>query len=426
MMKPGTPENEITAKNRRPSWPPIKKARKNGRPCWLVDARLNGKGPRYYCETLEEAKGKAHEANITRKNEGGSAIYNAELSAYGWNVSRAIEFALDHLRKSAKAKPLADAVADFTASKADKSDAYKRDLKGILDALKTALPTATTASVATAEINDFLAALHPVTANNRRRVLAVFFNWCVMQGLRTDNPAESAAVAKVTHGTPGILTPEELAAMLEAAEDCILPAIVLGAFAGLRQAEIARCDWRNVDLAEAVVTLDAGTTKTNSRRAVRLPAAAVAWLAGVAKKSGPVFVAGPEARAAWDLARMAAGFGPFQTSLMRVRQATAALTPKQIKALLPWPDNALRHSAISYRLALRPEAAAAAFNIAPEAVATVTGIEAVAYAAGNSPKIIRAHYDALGKPSAAAAWFRVTPAGAPRNVVPMAKAAAGA
>ncbi|MFZ4483346.1 MAG: site-specific integrase [Chthoniobacterales bacterium] len=399
------------------TWPKIKRVINHGTAVWMVDTRINGKGERKFFATKSEADGEAAEARIKRLNEGSAAVVNAELASYGWSVAKAIEFALEHLRKASKAKPLKDAVEDFTAAKADKSDAYKRDLKGILDAFKAAVPTATTASVTTDEINGFLAGLHPVTANNRRRVLAVFFSWCVKRKLRTDNPAEGAEVAKETPGTPGVLTPDELAAMLSAAEARILPSIVLGAFAGLRQAEIKRLDWRNVDLAEGVVTLDAGTTKTNSRRAVRLPAAAVAWLTDVAENHGPIFTTSPETRAAWDLARMAAGFGPFKTSLQAVRQATATLTPTERKALRPWPENALRHSAISYRLALRPEAAADAFKVAPTATDAVIGIGAVAYASGNSPKMIREHYDALCKPSAAAAWFSVSPE-IPANVTP--------
>lgn len=407
-----------------------------GVPFWQVEAPAPGKGrirktfrsaedARIYHERAKVAVHKFGSASMGMDEKArADAVRALEILApYGVNL---IDVARDYAARAAAAqggKNLADAVADFTKAKADKSDAYKRDLKGILDAFKEALPAATTASVTTAEINDFLAGLHPVTANNRRRVLAVFFNWCVDQGQRMDNPAERAKVAKVAHGTPGIIKPEELAAMLAAAEDSILPAVVLGAFAGLRQAEIKRLDWRNVDLAESVVTLDAGSTKTNSRRAVRLPAAAVAWLTDVAKKHGPVFKSGPEARAAWDLCRMAAGFGPFQTSLMRVRQATAALSAEERDNLRPWPENALRHSAISYRLALSADAAASAFGVDPAAVATVTGIEAVAYAMGNSPKIIRAHYDALGKPSTAGAWFNVSPAGSAANVVPMRKQA---
>lgn len=397
-------------KKRRPAWPPIKAATKNGRPCWLVDGRVGGRGPRYYCETRAEADGKAAEVRVTRENEGASGIYNAELARFGWSVTKAVEFALDHLRRAQKAKPLADAIADFTAEKADKSEAYRRDLRLVLDAFKAAVPAdATTATVTTDDINTFLTGLHPVTANNRRRNLKVFFAYCAQKKLRTDNPAKDAKVATETEETPGILTPEELAAILNAADDCIIPATVLGAFAGLRQAEIRRLDWRHVHMDEGKVKLDASIAKTNSRRVVQLPVAALAWLAPFVKKSGPVLKVGPEARAAWDLARMAAGFGPFNTRLLRVRQANAALTKAQKKALRPWPDNALRHSAISYRMAVAPEAAAVAFNVPKEAAATITAIESVAYASGNSPKMIKRHYDALGTASAAAAWFGVKP-----------------
>ena len=376
----------------------------------MVDGRINGRGPRYYCETRQEADGKAAEARVTRENEGASGIYNAELARFGWSVTKAVEFALDHLRRAQEAKPLAEAVADFTAAKADKSEAYRRDLRIVLDAFTATVPAdATTATITTDDINTFVAGLHPVTANNRRRNLKVFFAYCLKNKLRTDNPAKDANVAKETPETPGILTPGELAAILDAADDCIIPATVLGAFTGLRQAEIKRLDWRHVHMDEGKVKLDASIAKTNSRRVVHLPVAALAWLAPFVKKSGPVLKVGPEARAAWDVARMAAGFGPFNTRLLRVRQANAALTKAEKKALRPWPDNALRHSAISYRLALVPDAAADAFNVPKEAATTITAIESVAYASGNSTEIIKGHYDALAKSSAALAWFAVKP-----------------
>ena len=376
----------------------------------MVDGRINGRGPRYYCETRQEADGKAAEVRVTRENEGASGIYNAELARFGWSVTKAVEFALDHLRRAQKAKPFADAIADFIADKADKAETYRRALRLVLDAFKAAVPAdATTATITTDDINTFLTGLHPVTANNRRRNLKVFFAYCVKNKLRTDNPAKDAKVATETQETPEILTAEELAAVLNAADDCIIPATVLGAFTGLRQAEIRRLDWRHIYMDEGKVKLDANIAKTNSRRVTQLPAAALAWLVPFVKKSGPVLKAGPETRAAWDLARMAAGFGPFHTRLLRVRQATAKLTKKEKKDLRPWPGNGLRHSAISYRMALAPDDAAVAFNVPKEAASTITAIESVAYAAGNSPNMIKRHYDALGTASGAAAWFAVKP-----------------
>ena len=59
--------------------------------------------------------------------------------------------------------------------------------------------------------------------------------------------------------------------------------------------------------------------------------------------------------------------------------------------LKPWPDNGLRHSAISYRLAATQDLAK-------------TSLEA-----GNSPVMVKRHYLHLVKPSAAVSWFEVRP-----------------
>jgi hypothetical protein len=59
--------------------------------------------------------------------------------------------------------------------------------------------------------------------------------------------------------------------------------------------------------------------------------------------------------------------------------------------LRTWPDNALRHSAISYRLALMRD------------------LPRVATEAGNSPAIVQRHYAELVKPDAAKKFFAILP-----------------
>ena len=66
--------------------------------------------------------------------------------------------------------------------------------------------------------------------------------------------------------------------------------------------------------------------------------------------------------------------------------------------LRPWPDNALRHSAISYRLALTRDLAR------------------VALESGNSPAVVQRHYLELVKPEAARRFFGILPAEA-ANVI---------
>jgi hypothetical protein len=77
--------------------------------------------------------------------------------------------------------------------------------------------------------------------------------------------------------------------------------------------------------------------------------------------------------------------------------------------LVPWPENALRHTAISARIALNPADAALAYNIDAGAAPAVTSIDAVALEAGNSPTIIKKHYNNLSKPKDAKDWYCVRP-----------------
>ena len=157
-------------------------------------------------------------------------------------------------------------------------------------------------------------------------------------------------------------------------------------FCGLRQSEATRIDWRAIDLASGILTVGADIAKTASRRTVEIPLNARAWLALCAKESGLVWPASEEARNLWNLARIEAGFGPFFSTRAAVNTAQAGR-----EDLRPWLDNALRHSAISYRLALTRD------------------LPRVATEAGNSPAIVQRHYAELVKPDAAKKFFAILP-----------------
>ena len=117
----------------------------------------------------------------------------------------------------------------------------------------------------------------------------------------------------------------------------------------------------------------------------------------LAQKKGAVWPAGEDYRSPWNTARLSCGWGPFQSTCAAVNAVQNKMTKAQLKNLRRWPENALRHSAISYKLAKTRDLAE------------------VATEAGNSPNMIKQHYDALVKPSAAEAWFTIRPV-APGNV----------
>ena len=146
--------------------------------------------------------------------------------------------------------------------------------------------------------------------------------------------------------------------------------MALQAFCGLRSAEACRIDWSAVDLAQATVTVGPRIAKTRARRVCPLPDCAIDWLKPYALQTGPV--APPSYRQLFT-------------------QATSA-------ACESWPVNALRHTAISAKVALTK-------NLAQ-----------CAYESGNSPAVVQSHYNGLSAPETASAWFNVRPTREPKIV----------
>jgi len=141
------------------------------------------------------------------------------------------------------------------------------------------------------------------------------------------------------------------------------PFLALGAFAGLRTAELQRMDWGDIDLDRGFITVAASKAKTRRRRLVPVSENLKLWLNPIRQASGPICVHVCAQHAAREKCE---GF--------------------------KWAKNGLRHSFISYRLAVLHDTAR------------------VALEAGNSPQVIFSHYRELVTPEQAQAWFDVNPA----------------
>src|SRR5262249_27630437 len=138
---------------------------------------------------------------------------------------------------------------------------------------------------------------------------------------------------------PEIFSVDELRALLESANGVrpdILPMLAIGAFAGLREAEIQRLDWSEVDLARRHIEVKAAKAKSARRRIVPIQANLAAWLQPYSRVTGRV--APPNARGKVEGVRKAA-------------------------KLTRWPNNGLRHSFASYRLAAIQDAPRVAMEL---------------------------------------------------------------
>ena len=174
-----------------------------------------------------------------------------------------------------------------------------------------------------------------------------------------------------------IFTATEISKLIENADDRLLPYIVIGAFAGLRGAEIQRLDWGEIDLEEGFIEVKAENAKTDVRRLVPIKPNLKSWLNECRKKSGRVCV-----------------FGNVVNQLMKLVAKINKALPKDTpaKEKMKWKKNALRHSYISYR------------------VAECADVARVADESGNSPAVIKSNYLKRVKPDQAKEWFNVLPA----------------
>jgi integrase len=323
---------------------------------------------------------------------------NAAAADYAANVKRlgavtlkeAVDFFLKH-NAGIEPKTVAQVVSEFIESKhapkrANKKAAsgrYVADLESRLGKFEEAFQC-NISDVLPEQIQDFLDGLPGITGRtwfNYARVVRTLMKFAQakkyyssafdpMGGIEIEYSKEDDVIE--------IFTPEELAKLFATARPDATPFLAIGAFGGVRHAEITRLDWKHIS--DTHIEIEAGGAKTRSRRIIPIQPNLAKWLAPYRRLSGRV---SPRGDMTELLARMAddAGIG--------------------------WRHNALRHSFISYRLA------------------ETNDENRVAVEAGNSPTMIQHHYrqikDHTGRvitTALADAWFSIAP-DTSENVVPM-------
>jgi len=205
----------------------------------------------------------------------------------------------------------------------------------------------------------------PVTKNSKLKVYKAFAAWAMKEKLVGVESITMVDRWKEEACEVAIYTPGEVQTMLTYLQKearHVLPFVAIGAFAGLRTAEIMRLDWKEIDLERGHIVVAAAKAKTAARRLVPISENLRAWLAPYTEQKGAVV--------------------PLCQS--RAHQILRGAGVK-IK------NNALRHSYISYRLAM------------------VHDTPKVALEAGNSPAMIFKHYRELVIEDVAKKWFGVTP-----------------
>ena len=238
------------------------------------------------------------------------------------------------------------------------------------------------ASLTVADLTMFLRDLDcgPRSRNNYRLAVTTFIKFCEASGYIHEGAVNTKKVsrAKEAHSEIEIFGPREIAKLIIAAKPAakngvnrryaegqgLLPLLLLGAFAGLRTAEIERQRWEDVMLDRGFIRVTGVKGNTAQKRLVPISENLKAWLLTCRKASGLV---------------------------CDIERTPDAIRRMAERAGVAWKHNALRHSFISYRCAETQDVAKTSFE------------------AGNSPTMIHKHYRELVTPEQAKEWFSITP-----------------
>ena len=347
-------------------WPFIRWAEKEK--AWKVDARTKNGGQRRFFTNKGEATGWAEQQRVRRQNQGDHVFDDRELAAYGWNVQDAIKFALEHLRQQSTSMPVKDAVAILLEFKRGQVGGIRfADIGNRLKRFIQFSGNKTVAEISEEDIKTFLDEIpHPATRNDYRKEIVMLWRFCFSKKW-VSQKLDSILVPRAEEPEKGriILTVEQAARLMEASTDpeiCALNAMVL--FGGIRREEVEKLDWSAVNFRTGHIEVSAEISKVHRERFAPIPENLREWLLPIAEKSGPM--------------------------VSRVLMHALRKTWKRA-GIYPWPQDAHRHSFISYRRRF-------------------IGDAQTALDAGTSETIIKKHYKRPVMLEDAERYFSIRPA----------------
>jgi integrase len=305
------------------------------------------------------------------------------------SLAGAVQWWKDNYREPVKPMLLSDALTEFLDDKKKENcrPDTLRNLNGRVGMFSRAFAGKKVGDIQAGDVKTFIhrEGLSPVAKSNDRRALVNFFKWCIGRDYCAENPVAKVGTVIFDGEEPEVMPLADVKALLKAATEFkkgrLIPYVVLGTFAGLRPKELARITWADIDLAAKTVTLSAKVAKMRERRIVELSPNAIKWLRPHATEQTPI--KGLNWRRDFDKVKEIAGYNG--------REKTTVEIDGKKRTLKAWPQDLMRHTAISHHLVKHQhEGKTAAW-------------------AGNSPDMIHKHYRGLVKAKEAKAFWQIMP-----------------
>jgi integrase len=359
---------------------------------WYLDLRPFNRGRKFF-KTKAEAEAERLRQITTLERHGREAVGLApgdlsaiiqarkKLAKYGKTIDDAATFYLDHLERIRRCNVTVSDLAKevWEAKRKDGMSAtYIGDLKKRLATFCADFGDRPIAAITVEELDKWLRNLNcgPKSRANYRANVGVMFSYAERRRVIDSNPVLRTAQPKLIDKAPEIFSVDDLAALFNAATTRapkVVPMLAIGAFAGVREAEIKRLNWSEVDQKRGHIEIKSSKAKSARRRIIEMQPNLREWLRPYAELTGSVVPVNP--RKKLDLVRKAAG-------------------------LARWPQNGLRHSFASYRLAATHDAPRVASELGH-----------------TSPKMLYSTYRELVLPEEGERYWKLIPEVRAENVV---------
>ena len=268
------------------------------------------------------------------------------------------------------------------------SKSHRDGVKSTYDAFAALFGDREISSVTKQEVEEFLerrgqGVASPGTRKIEKAHLNAIFNWAVKSDYLGENVVAKTDSVKIKRADPVSLTIEQIRELFLCADQIdggsLIPYLSLTIFAALRPFEARRARWEDINWEEG--TIEARQEKGSGYdRTVKLPEVCLAWLKYV---DGPNQTEGSINPLSivkyYNVLKAAAGFRIAEGSLRSVNffGLDDKIKGSESKERPTWVRDCERHTGISYRLKI------------------INNHEKVGWWAGNTPDIIRTHYQTV-------------------------------
>lgn len=297
------------------------------------------------------------------------AYHLQRLRRLGWSLAAAVDF----IERHGKAPPsilLGTVASQFLAARqaGGLRPRYLRKLQASINRFLIGRRDKPIAEVTLPEIEEYIGrnGWKPSTMRSYLVDVRTLFAFAVKRKFLRENTALAIDLPRLEDKAPGIMTPVEARAILEACLDVapdILSSVALQLFGGLRRSEAERIAWP--EILPDYLDVKAHKAKTRRRRLVPISPQLRVWL---------------------DCSSAVRGTLPAVNYADKFKRALEKAGLRE-----DWPQNALRHSFCSYHLAYHGNPARTAME------------------AGHSEAMLYAHYRELVRPAEAEAFFAILP-----------------